>query len=373
MIPVDFILRASTGAFTRGIAAAENRVQSFRKSVRLAGGAQLGSAIGIYGIVRGFSAVLKSAQDARSEMEKMGRPIDDSVASVANLADGFDGLKTKAASFGISALSVFTRVGDAARRLMQGVTKEQEEEAKRQAESSGKAADAMEKRRDKFMADNSPEKILAAEKKLDDFRRDRALAEAEGDEKINMLLNQRMVLSNELSRLGVGLVERREKELEIERVSLALAKEGRAQAEATAKAERERADLKDRRNKARQDVATATREMQGGVMRDLLPSDQDVVMGGSGSLRASVLRARELDRKAQLFGSQGGTAGLERATQFRTEASEIRRSLSGQVRFDEGTESRDAMTVGFSTALKKSEDELAEINEKLSGIFKAQP
>lgn len=365
-IGVEFVLKASTAAFTRGMAAAENRVSDLKKSLRTLGGGQLGSAIGIYGIVRGFSSVLRAAQDARAEMEKLGKPIDEATRSVAAYADSIDGLKSGLVTIGVVTLSFFTKAGEGWGMLinrLRGVTREQE----LNAENIAKQTEETLKATAQFAKDNSAEKILAAEEKLYEFRRKAAIDQAEGADKLYKMFQEETRLRQQLQALGTGTVANREKQLELEQQSLAIAKEIRAQAEATAKVEQQRIELEAKRATAAADVESARAALREQVLGDALPSLQQAAASG-GTLGGKARKVLQLEEFAARARGQGAS-GFESAVKFSTQAAELRQSLQGQI----GGVAEDNLTADLSKALTTAEGELKEINKQLGGIFKAQP
>ena len=142
-IGIDFILKATTEAFTAGMAKANNAIEDTKKSLKGFGGASLVNTIGVAGVIAGFKAVLNNAQEVRDELEKMGKPVDAATASVARYADSWDEVKKALASTAVSGLGFFTQVGEGIGSLinrMRGVTAEQE----KQRDQSAKDADRLE-------------------------------------------------------------------------------------------------------------------------------------------------------------------------------------------------------------------------------------
>ena len=172
-IGIDFILKATTEAFTAGMAKANNAIEDTKKSLKGFGGASLVNTIGVAGVIAGFKAVLNNAQEVRDELEKMGKPVDAATASVARYADSWDEVKKALASTAVSGLGFFTQVGEGIGSLinrMRGVTAEQE----KQRDQSAKDADRLEKQaKEKLLNHIELEKKAAEEKKkLDDKAHD---------------------------------------------------------------------------------------------------------------------------------------------------------------------------------------------------------
>jgi hypothetical protein len=366
-IGVEFVLKASTGAFTRGVAAAENQLQGLKGTLRSFGGGQLAGALGIAGIIKGFSSALEGAQRMREEAEKLGKPIDDATRSVASYADGIDAAKSAIGELAIKGLSYFTIAGENYGKLInriRGVSAEQE----KQAEATAKAAEDAEKRLAKSREANSPEKLAAAEKKLADARRDAAIAQADGEEKIAGMIENQKRLQEEIAALGVNTVARKEKEIELLGVENKLIDEQAKQAEAKLKRSREIADLQQKQAVASRNVEDARAALRTEVLGDALPTIEELAgQGGDAANRAGA--ALQLERQANELIQYGGGYKLDEAAMFRTQAADLRASLAGRVR---GSESG-SLAADLSTALKTAEGELATISKKLDGIFKAQP
>jgi len=167
-IGIDFILKATTEAFTAGMAKANNAIEDTKKSLKGFGGSSLVNTIGVAGVIAGFKAVLNNAQEVRDELEKMGKPVDSATASVARYADSWDAVKKALQSTAVSGLGFFTQVGEGIGSLinrMRGVTAEQEA----QRDQSAKDADRLEKQaKEKLLNHTELEKKAAEEKKKRD-------------------------------------------------------------------------------------------------------------------------------------------------------------------------------------------------------------
>lgn len=217
-IGIDFILRASTTAFTTGLGSANNALKDLKKSARefnVGGG--IGSLIGVGGIIAGFRSATTHAMELRDEAAKVGRTIDDSTASVARFGDAFGEVVQSAKGATVSVLGFFTRAGEiwgTVINRISGVTAEQE----KMRESAAKAAEEQEKQLEKSRKENNPERVAAAERKLQEARRANLLESAGIQERINLLTAEQKRLTEEAAKLGENTVARKEKEYEIERV-----------------------------------------------------------------------------------------------------------------------------------------------------------
>jgi len=221
-IGVDFILKASTDGFTTGVAAAENSLKGLKSELKQFGGGRLSSLIGIAGIIQGFRGALQAAQDLREESEKLGAPISAATRSVAAYADSIDSLKSGMKEVAVLSLGFFTLAGEGwgslVNRIM-GVSRAQE----KLAEQTAKDADLAEKNLAKSRADNSAEKMLAAEEKLAEMRRKNLVATLDGQAKVNALQEDYNRLMNEAGEIPAKTVAHVEKlqEAETKRAELA--------------------------------------------------------------------------------------------------------------------------------------------------------
>jgi hypothetical protein len=399
-VPIDFVLRANTAAFTKGLAAAENGVSSLKKTLRSFGGGALGGAIGIMGLIRGFQAATNHAQELRDKMEGMGQPVDDATRSVAEFGDALDRIKKGAAEVAVSVVSVFTRIGDAARRAMQGVTKAEEDAARAMERTTKKALDETLKAIEAAKRANSPEKMAEAERKLADVRRENAMRNSDAEGKLVLLLMRRMELEKEMNSLGSHTVARKEKEIE-------LAKQDQAIAAQRSEVAKEQADAAEREAKqvekirelgaksfdAADDIKRIKRDEATARADRYLPTIEDLAaraeanerargaygIGSSGSLVSALdpnspemqaKRALELEkqaREAAMSMDLDPVTRLQRAEQFQSEAEQIRANLSG---FAQSSDTN--IGAEFKDALATAEKRLEEINEAIRGLIKSQ-
>lgn len=403
MIPVDFIIRANTAAFTKAMAGAENTIRGLKKSLASLGGGSFGTAIGILGIVRGFSSAITSAQQLRDELEKMGKPISDSVRSVAEYGDQIDNIKKSVTGLSVATLGFFTRAGEGLGLIvnrLRGMSLQQQalyDQINRDTEKAIKARDEAEQ---KFRKENSPEKLKAAQERLNQARIDGAKRAAETEERIRLIIEQKKNLESEINTIVDGRVDKIEKQIEVARLEADLVLEKK-------KLEEEISAEKDKQAKIHKEINTLQArkaDVEGGIKdtkRDeataradrYLPTIEDLAkraeqneqqraaygIGSSGSLVSALgedspemqaRKALELERQAReaaLSSDLDPKTRLERAAQFQSEAEEIRGRLSGFA------QSSDTDIGGeFKEALSDAEKKLEEINESLKGLIKSQ-
>jgi chromosome segregation ATPase len=212
-----FKVWADATQFQRSMADASASAKKLRSGLASIG-VSLGGMFGVGAAIGFFRSTISYAQDLRDEIEKVGGKLDVATASVARLGDGFAALKGATSGFFVEWLSRWTRAGEligtVINRVM-GVTKEQE----KARESAAKAAKDQEEQTKKSREINSPEKLAAAEKALQDARRKNLIETATIQERINILQAEWNKLNAEADALGANTVARKEKELEIERVT----------------------------------------------------------------------------------------------------------------------------------------------------------
>jgi hypothetical protein len=386
-IAVDFVLRANSSQFTRAVAGAESRLNSLKRGLSRFGGGNLAGAIGITGLIAGFGAALKNAQAMRSELEAAGMPVDGLVRNTAELADAFDSAGEAVKRFSVSALGALAEVGAKARRAMQGISREQEDEARRMARSTERDAIAAEQRLAEARRANSPEKIAEAERKLADLRRENAMKASDAEGRLVLLLMRKNELEKERDALGAKTVARLEKEAEIMKAAQAVeeqravvARQAAADAEIEKQAREEIAGLQSRRRELLGTRDAILKEQATAKADRILPTIEDLAaratqnrqaranygIGSEGSLVSELdpndpalraERALELEEKARAAALSGDPVQrLQMAGQFQAEAEELRASLAGSVR------SRDSDIEGqFKSALTEVEAKLEEI------------
>jgi hypothetical protein len=144
----------------------------------------------ILGFLRNMAA---EAQKTRGEMEKLGQPIPQGVTALATLGDAFDGLGKIAGVTVGTILSgwkmLFDEAGSIINRI-RGIGEAQENASQAAARGVKEQEAALAKAR----AENSPEKIHAAEKDLAAFRRKAAIDGLDGEAKMSALLQENLRL-----------------------------------------------------------------------------------------------------------------------------------------------------------------------------------
>lgn len=390
-IGIEFVLRANTAAFTRGVAAAEGRLQSLKKALRFAGAGGLASSLGIGAVISGFAAATKAAQSMRDELVAAKKAVPPLVEGAAGLADSFDSAAESVKRWSVNAIGALTEVGATARRAIQGVTKEQEDAARKLARSTERDAIAAEKRLKEAQEANSPEKRAEAERKLGDLRRENAMRASDDEGKIILLQMRRLELEKERDKFGEGTIWRLEKEAELLKLGQQIDEQRAEAAEKKAKADKEIYELGQKTWELTAERDDIMKEEATARADRILPSIEDLAarateneqaragygVGATGSLISALdpndpalraKRALELEQQARDAAlSADPVQRLQMAPQFQAEAEELRSSLAGSV------QSRDVdLSSQFKKALEETNSKLDEVVGALEGLIKSQ-
>lgn len=359
-VGISFIFRASTAAFTRGVAAANNSLQGLKKSLReFDVGMGLRQLIGVGGAVQLFRGTINAAQEMRAEFEKLGKAVPDSIASVARLGDSFEQVKRSVASLAVETLSYFTRAGEAVGgyiNRLRGITEEQE----KARESAARAADEAERRLAAAREANSPEKQAAADKALAASER-RLSNKAEGPErKMVDLINERADLEAELETVGKATVRAKEIRAKLNDNQAALDAAGRESDEQAARAKEQET--------AKQEAIKRQRLNKVALTVEELAAQETGGFTDANDPRLRARRALELEGRARILGERGDIKG---ALELQGKAEGIRQSLEGVSATSQVLTPATAKTA-FEEALTKTNEELASLKEAVGGIIKAQ-
>jgi hypothetical protein len=163
------------------------------------------------------SESIKAAQETRNEFERMGKPIDDDTARLANFGDALESLKKGAVSSVGFIVAQLNHAGEAFGTLInriRGISAAEEKLNETTGRDAVKAEEALAAARKK----NSPEKIAAAEKELAKVRRDDALAGMDARQKEATLLKEIENLQKTIDGTIVGTLPHIEAELEMEKL-----------------------------------------------------------------------------------------------------------------------------------------------------------
>jgi hypothetical protein len=222
------------------MAAANNSVKDLKTELKSFGGGSLAGTIGIAGVIAGFKATLQHAQDVRSELERMGKPIDDATRSVAAYSDAWDGIKKAVGSASVSVLSFATRAGEglgAVVNMLRGYSVEQQRLNERIASDTEKTLASIAAAKKKYEEANSPEKVAAAEERLAAVQRKNAMEQMDAYGRLNALIAERAKLeqdsANVSNKAGVDYIEAKtriaEKDAEIQKARAAAVEADRKQ------------------------------------------------------------------------------------------------------------------------------------------------
>lgn len=403
MIPISFVLKANTAAFTKAVAGAETRIQKLKKTLSFAGAGGLAAGLGVGALAAGFVGILKNAQALRDTLTEAGRPIDASIASAAKLGDAFDRLKQGASEWSVAVLGTLASWGEATGSLinrLRGVSAEQEKLNERIASDTEATLARIAKAREQYLAANSPEKLAAAEARLNRVREEGAMKVANTEMRLVMLTQQKRTLETEIAGLKDGTVRKVEAAIELAELEVDLTAERRkqeieitAEKEKQAKIEKEIYDLGQKtwdikaerdaimadQKRTRADTYLPSVEELAETARQNIRERESYGVGASGSLvdalapdsaemRAlRVVEAEDAARAVARDTSLDPVTRLQRASMFQSEAEELRGGLTGFA------QSKDTnIGAEFKSALADSEAKLDQVVEGLKGLIKAQ-
>lgn len=158
---------------------------------------------------------IKDAQRIRDEFEKVGKPVDSDVQALADLGDGLKDIHegaVKAVGFLVGGFSQLGELIGSSINRLRGVSEAQENLAK----SSERAAEEQEKALKKLKDANSPEKLAAAEKRLDDARHRALMARMSDEGKVVLLMGDEDKLQKELAEHAGDTVQNKEIQAKLE-------------------------------------------------------------------------------------------------------------------------------------------------------------
>ncbi len=368
-VGLDFILRATTAGFTRGMATVNNSLKDTKKALReFDVGNGLKQALGVGGIIAGFRMAIGHAQDLRKSLEEAGRPVNDNIATVARYGDALQQAAKWAKDLSVTSLSYFTKAGEGWGQLinkLRGFSLEQQ----KINEDTGKAADEAEKRRDES-AKKMAERGKTVDKDLAEQRRKNEMDGMTTEQKRNSLLAEREKLLSQIDGMVDGTAKK-EKQLQADKLTGEIGSLGRT---LQGEAERQQAE-KDREARAELKKAEeADAKLKEAVMDKFVPSvDQLAQMSVGTGVGGNDPRliARRIAEKEKFAAEAGGRGDIAGAMKLGTEAQALRDSLSGVTGKGTALTAETAETA-LRNALETTNKELTEVKEALAGIIKAQ-
>lgn len=356
-IGLDFILRANSAAFTKGLASANNAIKDVKKGLReFDVGNGLKQALGIGGIIAAFRSAITNAQELRDEADKIGKAVDSGTRSVAELGDAIAKIGGGFKNALTEGLSFFTRIGDKARQFFQGVTQDQEDAARKMVATTGKAADEAEARLKAAREANSPEKQAAAQEKLDKKKMESAVRGTDAQKKLANLVNEGAALEEKKAKAGKNTVAYKEAEA-------ALLQNNMDMTEAAAAMDKEAKDKGDKKTKERSKLL----DKVGLTVEELAAQDVGGFTAGNDP-RLQARKALKLESQARAMGERGD---IKQALSLQGQAEGIRKGLSG-VSAESKVLTPDSARVAFQDALKDTNTNLKDLEKAVAGIIKAQ-
>ena len=341
-IGINFVLAASTAAFTRGLATANNKLVGLKKSfssMNFGGG--FTSAVGVGAIIAAFSRAINAAQAMRDKLREAHEVIPAGTASVARYADAWDNLKQSITESGVAGLSFFTRMGEAAGEWINkkrgGMDSNQFMQIEGDAEKQMKDRAAAFTARD---ARNSNQSLDKAKKDLRAAEEARAMAEASEAEKVNLLLAKQIRLRVELSDLlrNPEVVANDQAAIFAKRKEIV--ENGKAVEDQVKGFEDKKRGAEDAVAKAKKTEDAAKRSLQDAQEDQFLPSLAELAAkdthGATNDKRSrAILHARDV---MKLEGDAAAAASSERygeAFNLKGKADAIRSGLVGFVKSDD--------------------------------------
>lgn len=364
-VGLDFILRANTSSFTKGMASVNNSIKDVKKGLRdFDVGNGLKQALGVGGIIAGFRSAITNAQELRDEAQKTGKAVDDATRSVAQYGDAIGEVWQGAKNLATTTLSFFTRAGEGWGMLinrMRGVSAAQEkiaEGAARGAKEQERAANALYQQ--KTQRAKTIDSDIAAEEEKN------ANIGLSKEEQRNRLLEKREALLNKIDNMGPEMddpaynVARKEAQLEATRLTGEIGKLGE---DIFGEADRDRKKKADEAAKGAKEIADK-----------FAPSVEQMAamdVGGFAKANDPRLQARkilETEQRAAMLAGRGDFAG---AIKLGTEADKMRKSLEGVT--GKGTAlTAETAEQALKNALETTNKELEGVREQLNGLIKAQ-
>lgn len=378
-IGIDFVLRGSSAAFNKMLAGVDNGIKGLKKSLKeFDVGSGLKQALGVGGVIAGFRAIIGHARETRDELDKLGKPVDRATRSVAEFGDALSGVVGFAKDAGVTILSAFTKVGDGIRQIIQNTSQAEEDALRKMVSDTGKAADEQQKKLKASQEANSPEKVKAAQKELEQQRRMNAAKGTEDEKKLIELVNQRADILGKIKTTPKATAEAISLQASLEKNKREMSElagkmdtdtrktktdfsEKKADLEKDIKKEKENLqEIKDKRNNERNDpfrkgIEEFAAQSTGGWMTIEEQQNNPVL---------KARKALELERQADEFAKQ---QKFDKSDKLREQAAGLRAGLAGKIKSSDSN-----VEMEYKKALKDSEEKLGEISKKLDGLIKAQ-
>ncbi len=343
-IGVDFILRANSSGFTRGLAQANNKLTDLKKGFRAMDfGRMFTGSIGVGAVIAAFSHVINSAQVMRDKLREAHEQIPVGTASVARYADSWDRLKDSVTETGVKTLSFFTQYGEAFGQYLnmklgnQLVDSGVEDQAQLGADKQMAARAAAFNARD---ARNTGAALSKAKNDLKAAEEARAMAEASEADKVNLLLAKQIRLRVELSDLlrNPEVVANDQAAIFAKRKEIV--ENGKAVEDQVKGFEDKKRGAEDAVAKAKKAEDAAKRSLKDAQEDQFLPSLAELAAkdthGATNDKRSrAILHARDV---MKLEGDAAAAAGSERygeAFNLKGKADAIRSGLVGFVKSDD--------------------------------------
>ena len=364
-IGVEFVLRATTSGFTKGLATAENSVKDLKKSLKeFDVGNGFKQALGVGGIIAGFRMAINNAQELRDEANRTGRAVSDSVRSVAAYGDALDEAWKGVKNLSTETLSYFTKAGEGWGMLinrLRGVSREQENIAANAAKGAKEQEEAAAK-----LYQEKSQRAKTVDSDIASQERKNEMDGLTAEQKRLKLLKERTDLLDKIDAMApenkdpAFNVARKEAQLKAARLTGEINDLGRG---IYADAERERDREKEKEAKKMKEV-----------VEKFAPSVEQLSnmnAGGFASQNDPRLRAKKILQTEQFAAEAGSRGDIANAIKLGKQAQGMRDSLEGVTGKGTALTAETAETA-LKNALTQTNKELEQVREQLRGLIKAQ-
>ena len=174
--------------FQSGLEKVNGLLGRFKSFATVAGMGGAGKFLSVLAAVKGFSAVIERAQEARNAARELNRTVDKGTESVARYADAWDDLKERAQSragdIGIGILSLFTQFGE---KLGEKFEMSRSGRSAEEISRTGRISQEAAANADRL---GSPEALLAAKRRGEEKRSAAAKADEQSMAEVARLMNE---------------------------------------------------------------------------------------------------------------------------------------------------------------------------------------
>ncbi len=335
-IGIDFVLRANTAIFTKGLATANNKLLDLKKGLKgFDFGRRFSGLVGVGAIVASLTAVINSAHETRKSLEEMGLPVPDTIRAVDRIADALGDAKKSAIAAGVEVVGFFAKIGsqlgENANLIRQrfGANLIDANLGEKISEAADKSVGESQASMKSIMAQQSTDSLRAAEKNLADIRRKNAQAQMNDMEKLNALIEERGKIEAKLAAIDPNTKNRK---LIIDTQAELEAKRGEVEAQRRS-LETRNLSAATTLGKAQTGVFKAQADQKAAIADLFLPTIEGLAQsqkfGENDARSVAIEKARAaltLEEQARFAGGRGDVAA---AIDLTTRANGLRAGLEG--------------------------------------------